>query len=179
MLKNLQAELNAFGKYVVQQSRSNLTKQKRNATKNLYNSIHYNLDKDKGNYDLDFIMDEYGLFVDKGVKGTKSNYIENSKSPFSYKSKGGKFGLKGMPPPSAFDKWSIKKGIAPRNKKGKFEGRKTLNFLIARSVFEKGIKASFFFTKAFDNALKRYPPLLLEAMIEDIIELTKQENGKN
>ena len=44
MLKNLQTELQAFGKYVVQQSRSNLTKQKHNVTKDLYNSIHYKLD---------------------------------------------------------------------------------------------------------------------------------------
>ena len=45
MLKNLQTELQAFGKYVVQQSRSNLTKQKHNVSKDLYNSIHYKLDK--------------------------------------------------------------------------------------------------------------------------------------
>ena len=30
MLENIKAELQAFGKYVVQQSRTNLTKQKRN-----------------------------------------------------------------------------------------------------------------------------------------------------
>ena len=41
MLKNLQTELQSFGKYVVQQSRSNLTKQKHNVSKDLYNSIHY------------------------------------------------------------------------------------------------------------------------------------------
>ena len=38
MLKNLQTELQSFGKYVVQQSRSNLTKQKHNVSKDLYNS---------------------------------------------------------------------------------------------------------------------------------------------
>tara|TARA_R100000541_G_scaffold504_2_gene3628 strand:+ start:1170 stop:1709 length:540 start_codon:yes stop_codon:yes gene_type:complete len=179
MLNNLKAELQAMGKYVVQQARSNLTKGKENASKDLYNSIKYKEINNSNGYSIEWIMDKYGVYVDKGVKGTKSNYVQNSESPFSYKSKGGKFGLKGMPPPSAFDKWSIRRGIAPRNKKGKFESRKTLNFLIARSVFEKGIKASFFFTKAFDNALKRYQPLLLEAMVEDIIELTKQENGKN
>ena len=43
MLENIKAELQAFGKYVVQQSRTNLTKQKRNVSKNLYNSIEYTL----------------------------------------------------------------------------------------------------------------------------------------
>ena len=77
MLKNLQAELNAFGKYVVQQSRSNLTKQKRNATKNLYNSIHYNLDKDKGNYDLDFIYKNAKLINAKSTRPIRVNADSN------------------------------------------------------------------------------------------------------
>ena len=56
MLKNLQTELQSFGKYVVQQSRSNLTKQKHNVSKDLYNSIHYKLEEKNGNFDLAFIM---------------------------------------------------------------------------------------------------------------------------
>jgi len=87
MLKNLQTELQFFGKYVVQQSRSNLTRQKHNVSRSLYNSIHYKLDEKNGNFDLSFIMDYYGTFLDKGVKGTKSNYVENSNSPYSYKNK--------------------------------------------------------------------------------------------
>ena len=78
MLKNIQADLQKFGRYVVQQSRSNLTKQKRNVSKNLYNSLKYDLESKNDDFTLSFIMDEYGTFLDKGVKGTKSNYIETS-----------------------------------------------------------------------------------------------------
>lgn len=161
--KEVQKALNDFAKYVIQQSRSNLTKNKKNASGDLYKSLDSSVDPTPKGYTLTFEMEDYADFVDLGVKGTKSNYLENSRSPFSYKSKGGKRGLKGMPPPKAFDKWIVRKGIAPRDKSGKFLSRKTLKFLIAKSIFEKGIKASMFFTKPFERAFKRLPDELLEA----------------
>ena len=39
--------LNAFGRYVIQQSKSNLTRQKKNVTKQLYNSLKYKIEKDE------------------------------------------------------------------------------------------------------------------------------------
>ena len=69
-----------------------------------------------------------------------------------------------MPPPKAFDKWIVRKGLkGTRDKEGRFLSRKTLQFLIAKSVFQKGIKASMFFTKPFRAAFKRLPDELLEA----------------
>ena len=60
--------LNDFGKYVVQQSKSNLTKDKK-GNGALYNSIKYKLDTEKDIFLLDFLMENYGDFVDQGVKG--------------------------------------------------------------------------------------------------------------
>jgi len=68
-----------------------------------------------------------------------------------------------MPPPKAFDKWIVKKGIAPRGKGGIFAKRKGLQFAIARSIFEKGIKPSLFFTKPFEAAFKNLPNEMIEA----------------
>ena len=65
--KNLETELNNFGKYVVQQSRSNLTKKKHNATKELYNSIGYFVDKTAQGYKLSFQMEDYGMFQDRSI----------------------------------------------------------------------------------------------------------------
>ena len=46
--ENVNKALKDFGKYVVQQSRSNLTKGNHNATKGeLYNSIEYTLDEEE------------------------------------------------------------------------------------------------------------------------------------
>lgn len=174
MLSNVKDELNRFAKYVIQQSRANLTKGKKNSSKELYNSLDSNVKVSKNSFELTFLMEDYGVFQDKGVKGTKSNYLENKDSPFSYKSKGGKNGLKGMPPPKAFDKWIVRKGLKGiRNNKGQFISRKSLQFMIARSVFEKGIKASMFFTKPFKKAFKNLDKDLIEAYKLDVEALMK------
>jgi hypothetical protein len=174
MLKNVNDELNRFAKYVISQSRANLTRGKKNSSNKLYNSLDSNVKVSKNSFEITFLMEEYGVFQDKGVKGTKSNYLENKNSPFSYKSKGGKNGLKGMPPPKAFDKWIVRKGLKGiRNKKGQFISRKSLQFMIARSVFEKGIKASMFFTKPFEKAFKNLPKELVDAYRLDVEQLIK------
>lgn len=174
MLKNVNDKLNRFAKYVISQSRANLTRGKKNSSNKLYNSLDSNVKVSKNSFELTFLMEEYGVFQDKGVKGTKSNYLENKNSPFSYKSKGGKNGLKGMPPPKAFDKWIVRKGLKGiRNKKGQFISRKSLQFMIARSVFEKGIKASMFFTKPFEKAFKNLPKELVDAYRLDVEQLIK------
>lgn len=156
--KEIQKALQDFAKYVIQQSRSNLTKGDKNASKELYNSLGSDVKKTNKGYNLSFEMEDYGKFQDKGVSGTKKKY----NTPYSYKSKGGKNGLKGMPPPSKLDKWIVRKGIAPRNK-GKFTTRKSIQFAIARSIHTKGIKPSLFFTKPFERAFKRLPDELVEA----------------
>ena len=73
-----------------------------------------------------------------------------------------------MPPSSSLDKWGVRKGIAPRDKQGKFIPRKSLNFLIARSIFMKGIEPSMFFTKPFEKAFDNLPPELTTAFAIDI-----------
>jgi hypothetical protein len=157
-LKEIQRELNRFGKYVVQQSRSNLTKQKKNVNKTLYNSIGYNLQQNAEGYTLSFEMEDYGEYQDKGVSGIKRKY----NTPFKYTNK--------MPPAKAFDKWGIIKGIAPRTKGGQFEKRKSLDFALARSIYYKGIRPSMFFTKPFEKAFERLPEKLAESLVQDITE---------
>jgi hypothetical protein len=160
-LKELEKELNRFGKYVVQQSRSNLTKQKKNVNKTLYNSIGYNLKINAEGFNLSFEMEEYGEYQDKGVSGIKKKYD----TPFRYSNK--------MPPAKAFDKWGVIKGIAPRTKGGQFEKRKSLDFALARSIYYKGIRPSMFFTKPFEQAFERLPDSLFENFA---IEIEKNIN---
>jgi hypothetical protein len=76
-----------------------------------------------------------------------------------------------MPPPRALDKWIVRKGIAPRNKKGQLISRQTLKFLIARSIFQHGIKPSLFFTKPFERAFNKLPSELVEKYGLDAISL--------
>ena len=151
--------LEKYAKYVIQQSRSNLTKKKNNASKQLYNSLEYKIQGDK----ISFLSEKYGEFIDKGVKGSKSTYPESSVSPFKYTTK--------QPPSSVFDKWSIRKGIAPRDSKGRFIKRQSLNFLIARSIKNKGIRATLFFTKPFERGLDLYGDEIVAGYLEDKLDL--------
>ena len=151
--------LEKYAKYVIQQSRSNLTKKKNNASKQLYNSLEYKIQGDK----VSFLSEDYGQFIDKGVKGSKSTYPESSASPFKYTTK--------QPPSKVFDKWSIRKGIAPRDKQGKFIKRQSLNFLIARSIKNKGIRATLFFTKPFERGLDLFGDEIVAGYLEDKLNL--------
>ena len=169
MLKNVQQELNRFAKYVIQQSRTNLTKGKKNSSKALYNSLDYNLNVSPNSFSMSFIMEDYGIFQDKGVSGIKKKYD----TPFSYKDK--------MPPPSKMDKWIVRKGLrGVRGKDGKFISRKSLQFMIARSIYNNGIKPSLFFTKPFEKAFKNLDKDIIEAYKLDVEELLKfTTNGNN
>ncbi len=177
MLKNLQTELQSFGKYVVQQSRSNLTKQKHNVSKELYNSIHYKLEEKNGNFDLAFIMDEYGTFLDKGVKGANPSLVKGGKqkggnSPYSFRNR--------RPPMQPIADWAKKRNIRLRDKEGKFKkgNYRTIGFILQRSIFAQGIKPSMFFTKPFLAAFDRYPQLLSKALAQDIIDIFKNNNNE-
>ena len=161
MLKNVNEELNRFAKYVISQSRANLTRGKKNSSRALYDSLDSNVKVSKNSFELSFLMEDYGIFQDKGVSGVKKKY--NTK--FAYTNK--------MPPPSKMDKWIVKKGIAPRDKNGKFISRKSLQFMIARSIFNNGIKPSLFFTKPFEKAFKNIDKDLVKAYKLDIETLIK------
>jgi hypothetical protein len=155
--------LENYAEFVINKSRQNLAKGGRFGTYNksgvLSKSLEYIIKDNK----VSFLSEKYGEFLDKGVKGSKSTYPESSASPFRYRDK--------MPPPSAFDKWSIKSGIAPRDSKGKFIKRKSLNYIIANSIFRKGIRASLFFTKPFEEALPLFEDEMLEGFLNDNLEI--------
>lgn len=155
-------ELQKFVKYVIQQSRSNLTNLKKNSSKKLYNSIKGESKLFKNSFGVYFSMEDYGHYQDKGVNGLKKN--QNSK--YSFK--------KGVPSKEMLqnlDKWILRKGIAPRNKQGKFVNRTSLKFAIAKSIFNKGIKPSLFFTKPFKRAFNKLPSELVEKYGLDAISL--------
>lgn len=158
----VQKELERFRDYVVSQSRRNLSRLKKNSSKRLYQSIKGDVKAMPNSFSLELSMEDYGVFQDAGVSGTKKKY----NTPYSYKSK--------MPPVKAFDKWLVRKGIAPR-KNGKFASRKSLAFLIARSVFRNGIKPSLFFTKPFEAAYKRLPEELVQKYGLDAMKLFNEQ----
>jgi hypothetical protein len=158
----VQKALERFRDHVVSISKRNLTNKQKNSSKKLYNSIKGKVKANPNSFELEFSMEDYGVFQDAGVSGTRKKY----NTPYSYKSK--------MPPVKAFDKWLVRKGIAPREK-GKFASRKSLAFIIARSVYRNGIKPSLFFTKPFEAAYKNLPQELIDKYGLDAIELFNEQ----
>ena len=170
--KEIQAALQDFAKYVIQQSRSNLTKGGKNVSKELYNSLGYDVRKSDRGFNLGFSMEDYGDFQDKGVRG-KDSSKKAPNSPYRFGSGTGKRGglTKGI------DKWVRRKGIQFRDKRGRFLSYKSTAFLITRSIYKTGVKPSMFFTKPFVAAFKRLPEELIRAysigLEKDLIKVTK------
>ena len=169
--ENIERYLNSFGKQVVNRSKGNLQKAKGGGTK-LEDSISFKVVSTDDGFTVQFYMNSYGTFVDKGVSGTKvKRKYKNYKgkvvsSPYSYK----KRKEHSQPPSKALDKWIVKRGIAPRDEKGKFMSRKSISFLIARSIGRKGIQGISFFQKPLMLGMRQFGSELLGSVKQDIIE---------
>lgn len=154
-----------FRDYVIQQSRSNLTKGGKNVTKELYNSLKGEIVTENNFTIVGFKMDDYGAFQDQGVKG-KSSSFKAPNSPFRFGSGSGKKG--GLT--QGIDKWVRARGFQFRDKKsGKFMSYESTAYLITRSIFHKGIKPSLFFTKPFEAGYIKYIDVdLVKAFGQDV-----------
>jgi len=170
--ENIERYLNSFGKQVVNRAKGNLQKAKGGGTA-LENSLRFEIIEDGDGFTVQFYMSYYGEFVDKGVSGTKVNQKYKTyegktvSSPYKYTTK--------QPPSGVLDKWVVRKGIAPRDKGGKFIARKSLVFLIARKIKRDGIKSLSFFQKPLGLGLKQFGTELLDNVAEDILNTLDQE----
>ena len=155
--------LEQYRKYVVQQGRSILAKQKSSKDgiyRKLKGIINHKLNRDiRGRFTggsqlptLSFVMPSYAEFVDQGVTGTnpqKSDYVRNGKYSF----KKGKKAIK-VKGNSSLAAWAEKRGL---NK-----------WAVAKAVHQRGIKRSLFFTKPFERGFKKYINLYHSAVADDI-----------
>ena len=175
MYANLDKALSLFSSYVVDKSKANLNRLKKNASGNLNKSIKGYYKVSKNSFQLSFEMEDYGTFQDLGVKGSKSS----RKAPNSPYKMGTGSAPKGIFK-TAINAWVVRKGIAPRDSQGKFIDRKQLNYRIRKSIYETGLKTTNFFTEPFETAFKKLPDEVVEAYGLDIESLLKTsiKNGK-
>ena len=172
MLRELSNEFRKFGSYVIQESRANLSKDKK-GNGALFNSLSYELSEPFPDvYDVSFSAVDYANFIDKGVKGADPSLVKNGKqkaagSPYSYRSK--------MPPMLDIRAWAKQKNIRLRDKKGRFEkgNYNTIAFILQRRIFAQGIAPTMFFTKPFLRGVEIYTPLLQAALGRDVDELIR------
>lgn len=164
-LKEVEQVLKRFRDYVIQQSRSNLSKSDKNVSKELYNSLKGEIVTENNYSIVGFSMAEYGQYQDKGVRG-KTSSAKAPNSPFRFGSGTGKKG--GLT--NSILKWVQRRGFQFRDRKsGKFMSYKQTGYLISRSIFHKGIKPSLFFTKPFEAGYKKYIDTdLIKAFGQDV-----------
>ena len=166
----IEIALDRFLKAVIKKAKDNLKSKNISASGKLANSFKSYIKESANSIEASIEAEDYLPFIDRGVEGVKSG---KSLSGFKFKSKGGKRGLKGMPPPSAFDKWNVIRGRAGRDEKGRFLTRKQLNFKTAVGVFNYGIKPTKFFTNPFEDEFSKLPDDLVEAYGLDIDKFMK------
>ena len=125
----------------IEQMKTDLQNAVPEATGNLRESITTKIETSKTGYSVDFYMSDYAVYQDKGVNGVQKNWG----SPYTFSK---------MPPARVFDRWMVVKGIAPRDSRGKLLPRKQAGWMIARSVFNKGLKPHNFIERNVDNKLE-------------------------
>ena len=165
-MTNVEKELEKFAVNVITTAKQNL-KREGKAGGNL-EKMTYEVEAGKNSFSLGIDLADYWEFVDRGVKGVGGTKADGSKwklkkvvnSPFKYRNK--------RPPAGVFDKWTIRKGIAPRSKKGRFEKRSGLKYAIAESVYRTGLETTFFFTAPYEKQFRNLPDDLAKAAASDL-----------
>ena len=173
---NAKEQLDLFRKYVQQQARTNLTKGNRNVTKKLYNSIGSTAKVSKNSFELSFQMEQYGNYLDKGVKGAVTS-LKAPDSPYKFGTgTGPKGGLT-----QGISKWVKARKFQFRDREtGKFMSYEQTAKLITRSIYLKGTKPTLFFTKPFNKGFEKYiNEDLIEAFALDAENLIKFSTNDN
>ena len=184
----VQKELERFRDFVINEAKKNLNSLKKNDSKGLYQSLKGNVKAMPNSFYMDFEMNDYGKFQDKGVKGKdpskvsknariKGQQAPNSPYKFGSGSAAGQWGMF----VSNIQKWAQKRNIRLRDDKGKYKkgGYSTIAQIIAGNIYNRGIKPSLFFTTPFEAAFKRLPDELVEKFGLDAMNLFKQTQFKN
>jgi len=126
---------------------------------------------------------KYYDFVNKGVKGTK-NEKADGKTPYTFK------GNKKAVPVSSIEKWlsynklksvSVKKYTKLGTEAKAIDGKKSLAFLIARSIHRKGLRSTHYFDRAVAQIFnKEFIENIAIAVGGDIqIQIKQAINGNN
>ena len=145
-MDNTKKALEKFGKYLVKESRKNLTRKKKNVTSSLYDSLDYQVKAMPNSFEFDFLMNEYGEWVDKGRRAGKN------------------------PPFSPLRKWVEDRRIQFRDNRGRFQTYDQTAWAVVKSIGKKGIEPSNFYTRPFNLGFQKLPDEVAEAYALDVEE---------
>lgn len=139
----------------------------------LANSLKSYVKESPNSVQITFQMKGYGWFQDRGVKGVKSG---KSLSGYRFGTGSGESGglTKGI------NKWVQRKKFQFRDKEtGRFLSYEQTARTIIRSIWNKGIKPSMFFTKPFEKYYKKLPKQVTEKYALDMVNLFNTITDEN
>ena len=165
----LKDTLEKFSKYVVTESKQNLSRKDKNVRGKLSASIKGETFVMPNSIGIYFSMEDYGMFQDKGVKG-KTSSTKAPNSPYRFGSgSGGGIGLG-----AAIRQWVKDRRFQFRDRtSGRFLSFESTAFLISRSIWHKGIAPTEFFSKPFEEAFKTLPDEVIKAYGLEVDRLLK------
>tara|TARA_R100000458_G_C8278343_1_gene254404 strand:- start:10276 stop:10806 length:531 start_codon:yes stop_codon:yes gene_type:complete len=165
-LKSTERVFKMFADKVINQSIRNLKNQDHIDSGKLAQGLSYDLKVHKSlSLELNFKMPMYGMFQDKGVKGSQSGR-RAYKSPYKFKGKNIK--------EDVIEAWIKRKGIQGRDKKGRFIKRESLAYLIGRKIALFGLPATRFFSNAFRQHYRKLPKNVIQAYAQDVSKFLKE-----
>tara|TARA_R100000655_G_scaffold55966_1_gene94101 strand:+ start:1339 stop:1932 length:594 start_codon:yes stop_codon:yes gene_type:complete len=162
-LMNTENVFTKFGSNVIKGGRKILNQKKKRAKGTLFDDFHYTLDIKKTAMQMGFRFggaEKYWEFIDEGVKGSGgfkgSGRMRGQGSPFRFKTK--------QPPLSAILGWVKLKGLSGKSQKG-------IAFAIARTIKQRGLERTQFYTKPINEELTKLPNDLLRGFGKDMDRL--------
>jgi len=178
-LDHTKSAVNNFGNKVISDAKANLSKQGKNFSGDLSNSLKSTgVTFMKNSMTLGITMSDYGAFVEKGVRGvggvrkTTSDFKRTNNKGKLWKQKGGKspFSYKEGVKPSVkhFVEWSNAKGLNP--------------FAVREAVYHQGIEPSNFLSEAVQKNIPLLPQEVQVAFALDVqatVDFIIKTNFKN
>lgn len=158
--ENTEEFLIKYGNSVEKEIKKRLSNHGKIATGNLYDSIGYEYGENKAEFYIEFFMDDYGRFVDRGVNG----FAKRQGSEYSFKPKNGKGTGKKSKFITALMKWCKVKGLP-----------ETDAFRIRRGIWKFGIAPTQFWTIPTTRRDKEFNKGLEKAMAKDIDKQIEDE----
>ena len=152
----------------------NLNKTGSVTTGALDKSLDYNIVRTNNGYRIDFTALEYFKFVDKGVRGAGASR-KNNTSPYKFK-----YITPSKSHVTAIEKWIIQNRLTAtardlRGREGRerkaidpTKGRRTLAYIIARSIKRDGLYETGFWSDAFDKTFADFGAEMSKALGESI-----------
>lgn len=167
MLKidNLKEALNHFSDSIVKDAKANLEKSGKVDTGKLKDTLtNMGAKVSKNSIEINIMMQPYGAFVDKGVRGVggvrKQTSIfkktNNKGKMWKQKGKGSPYSFKEGVKPSVkhFIQWSEKRGLSP--------------YAVRESVYHQGIEPNHFLEKAVQQNINNLSTVIQDAFALDI-----------